>query len=120
MIWWSRLVPPAAALALGAPAVAADSRFSAINFVNETGQTMNDLSIRRSGTQPWHLLTATPPRPGRGIRAVAPYSDIDCAFDLRATLEDSKTVVWSGVNLCEVKSLHLNRNDAGAIWVDYD
>ena len=30
------------------------------------------------------------------------------------------TVVWSGVNLCEVKAVILNRNASGAVWVDYE
>ena len=94
--------------------------FAGINLVNQTGQTMTALFIRRTGTQSWQPLPATPAQPSRGARATSSYNDVDCAFDIKATLDDAKVVVWTGLNLCEVKSLTLNRNAAGVTWADYD
>ena len=55
-------------------------------------------------------------RPGGAID----FKDPDCAFDIQATLQGVGTVVWPGVNLCEVKAVILNRNASGALWVDYE
>ena len=38
----------------------------------------------------------------------------------RPMLDDGTLAVWAGVNLCEVKSVTLNRNASGATWADYD
>jgi hypothetical protein len=29
-------------------------------------------------------------------------------------------VTWAGVNLCDVKSVTLKRDDSAGAWVDYD
>jgi hypothetical protein len=58
--------------------------------------------------------------PSPGARGSIKFTDPDCAFDIQATLQGIGTVVWSGVNLCEVKAVILNRNASGAIWVDYE
>jgi hypothetical protein len=29
-------------------------------------------------------------------------------------------VTWTDVNLCDVKSVTLNRNESAGAWVDYD
>lgn len=106
----------AASLSLAsAPAVAGASAF---NLVNGTGANITSLSIRRFGTQAWQPLAAAP---SAGARSKVDFSDRDCAFDIRATLAGGASATWSGVNLCEVKSVTLNRNAAsGASWVDYD
>ena len=93
---------------------------SGLNLVNNTGQTIFNLYIRRTGTTSWQPLAATPSKPAKGMKATSPFADLDCAFDLKVTLEDKSEPVWGGVNLCEVKSLTLNRNEAGVTWVDYD
>lgn len=106
----------AASLALGAaPASAAAGAFK---LVNATDTDITSLSIRRFGTQPWQALVARPPR---GASVNIDFSDPDCAFDIRATLAGGDVATWSGVNLCEAKSVTLNRNaKSGANWVDYD
>ncbi len=48
------------------------------------------------------------------------FDDPDCAFDIRAKVGGGETAVWSGVNLCETKTVTLRRSDSGATWVDYD
>ena len=78
---------------------------------------MTALFVRRTGTREWRAL---PAKPAKAARATIPFEDADCAFDLKAVLEDGKDAVWSGVNLCEVKLLTLNRNTSGVTWVDYD
>lgn len=105
-----------AALVVGsAPAMAGATGF---NLVNATGANFTSLSIRRFGTQEWQSLAATP---SAGARSKVAFADSDCAFDIRATLAGGASATWSGVNLCEVKSVTLNRNSAtGANWVDYD
>lgn len=104
-----------AALSLpAAPAVAA----GAANFtlVNGTRGALTSVTIRRTGTQDWRpLAIAASP----GGRAVVQFSDPDCAFDIRASVGGAP-VVWSGVNLCEVSVVTLNRAESGAVWVDYD
>ena len=97
------------------PAVAGASGF---NLVNGTGANITSLSIRRFGTQAWQPLAAAP---SAGARSQISFSDTDCAFDIQATMAGGASATWSGVNLCEVKSVTLNRNPAtGASWVDYD
>jgi hypothetical protein len=92
-----RLLIVTALLVAPAPLVAGKGA-AGLDLVNATGQTISNLYIRRTGTT----------------------SDPDCAFDPKVTLEDTTEAIWPGVNLCEVKSLTLNRNDKGVTWVDYD
>jgi hypothetical protein len=99
---------------LPVPAAAGPSGFS---VVNNTGLNMTGLTIRRYGTTDWKQLGSAP---SPGARTSVGFSDPDCAFDIQATLQGVGTVVWSGVNLCEVKAVILNRNASGALWVDYE
>jgi len=106
-----------AASAAVVPASAAAQGAVAFSVVNQTGLTMTDLTIRRFGTQGWRPLGSAP---SPGGRAGVAFKDPDCAFDIQATLQGVGTVVWPGVNLCEVKAVILNRNASGALWVDYE
>ncbi|MEO7787107.1 MAG: hypothetical protein ABIR77_04700 [Sphingomicrobium sp.] len=116
------VLPPllGAALLLAPMRAIASHGAAGFNLVNNSGQALSNLFIRRTGTQSWLPLPAVPPKPAKGLRATSAFADPDCAFDIKATLEDGKEAVWAGVNLCEVKSLTLNRNDAGMTWADYD
>jgi hypothetical protein len=114
-----RLLIIAALTTAPAPLLAAKGA-RGLNLVNNTGQTISNLYIRRTGTTSWQPLVATPPKPPKGAKATSPFADPDCAFDLKVTLEDKSEPIWAGVNLCEVKSLTLNRNEAGLTWADYD
>ena len=106
----------AAALTALAPAPAlADA--SSFTLVNATAANMTSVQIRRAGTQAWKPLGVSP---AAGASGAVQFSDPDCAFDIEASLAGDGTVVWSGVNLCEAKIVKLNRNDSGALWVDYD
>ena len=104
----------AAAAASGTAAAQGAGGFS---IVNQTGLNMTNLTIRRYGTEGWKNLGTAPSPGGRGAMD---FKDPDCAFDIQATLQGAGTVVWSGVNLCEVKTVILNRNASGALWVDYE
>lgn len=104
----------AAALALPSPASAAGA--GAFTIVNGAGAKIESLTIRRVGTDAWKPLAGSP---SIGARQHVDFSDPDCAFDIRASLAGGATVVWSGVNLCEVNAVVLNRTAAGAPWVDY-
>ena len=91
---------------------------SGFNLVNSTGANITALSIRRFGTQDWQPLATAA---SAGARTQVSFSATDCAFDIQAILAGGATAVWSGVNLCEVKSVTLNRNSAtGENWVEYD
>jgi len=105
------------ALALGLCASPA-SAGGASNFtlVNGTGAAMAELSIRRAGSQDWKSLGSAP---APGARTAVQFSDPDCAFDIRAKV-GAAAVTWAGVNLCDVKSVTLNRDDSAGAWVDYD
>ncbi|NUT01611.1 MAG: hypothetical protein HOP96_11620 [Sphingomonas sp.] len=103
--------------AASAPAPVAAQGASGFSVVNATGLNMTGLTIRRYGTQGWKDLGTAPSPGGRGA---IKFADPDCAFDIQATLQGVGTVVWTGVNLCQVKAVILSRNASGAIWVDYE
>jgi hypothetical protein len=103
-----------AVAAVPAPVSAGANGFS---IVNNTGLNMTGLTIRRYGTKDWRDLGSAP---SPGARGSISFSDPDCAFDIQATLQGVGAVIWSGVNLCEVKAVILNRNASGAVWVDYE
>ena len=104
----------ALALVLPGPALAGAGNFT---VVNATGQDISALAIRRFGTDSWKGLSAAP---RAGARSAVQFADEDCAFDIQAKLAGGATAVWSGVNLCDVKAVTLNRSASGALWVDYD
>jgi hypothetical protein len=101
-------------LTASAPAIAGASNFTQ---VNGTGAGLDELSIRRSGTTEWKSLGQAP---SAGARTSMTFSDPDCAFDIRATVSGAGPVTWTGVNLCDVKSVILNRDASVGPWVDYD
>ena len=111
-----KIVLAAALLACGTPALAAPG---ATNFtlVNGTGAALSEVSIRRAGTSEWKPLG---PSPAAGQRAPVNFKDPDCAFDIRAKVAGKDQVTWAGVNLCDVKSVILNRDQSAGPWVDYD
>ena len=96
------------------PAFAGASNFT---LVNGTGAGISDLSIRRAGTNEWKPLGSAP---AAGARGSVAFADPDCAFDLRATVAGAGPVTWAGVNLCDVKSVILQRDPSAGAWVDYD
>ena len=109
-----RAILATALLATPAPALAEAGNFT---LANGTAAAMTAVSIRRSGTEAWKPLGV---RPAPGARGAVQFSDPDCAFDIQATLAGGGSAVWSGVNLCEANVVTLNRNDSGAVWVDYE
>jgi hypothetical protein len=101
-------------LASASPAFAGASNFT---LVNGTSGALAELSIRRAGTSDWKPLGAAP---AAGARGAVQFSDPDCAFDIKATVPGAGPVTWAGVNLCDVKSVTLQRDGAAGAWVDYD
>ena len=104
------------ALAMSAPAHAFAG---AGNFtvVNKTGTNITSLEIRRVGTSAWQPLGGSP---SSGARLAVAFANPDCAFDIRAKLADGGSATFTGVNLCDVSAVILNRGPTGALWVDYD
>ena len=96
------------------PALADAGNFT---LVNKTGSDIASLSIRRVGTAQWTPLGGTP---ANGSRTAVAFANPDCAFDIRATLVDGKSATFSGINLCDVTMVTLNRGPSGDLWVDYD
>lgn len=105
-----RLTLAAAVCAASAatPLLAGASNFK---LVNGTSNGLSEVAIRRAGTSDWKSLGA----PGQ-----IQFSDPDCAFDIRATVSGSGPVTWAGINLCDVKSVTLKRDESAGAWVDYD
>jgi len=99
---------------LPSPALAQASPFV---LVNGTGADVGEVQIRRAGTQDWRKLTTGP---SAGARGSVDFKDPDCAFDLQASVPGAGPVTWSGVNLCDVKSVVLKRDSQAGAWVDYD
>jgi len=108
-----RLAILASLLVTASPAFAGASAFT---LVNGTNGALADLSIRRAGTNEWKPLGSAP---AAGARGSVQFSDPDCAFDIRANVGGSP-VTWTGVNLCDVKSVTLQRDPSAGAWVDYD
>jgi hypothetical protein len=112
-----RLIAPLLALAmvaLPAPAFADAGNFT---LVNKTGANISSLQIRRVGTSAWQPLTGTP---ASGARVAVAFANPDCAFDIRANLAGGQSATFTGVNLCDVTVVTLNRGPGGDLWVDYD
>ena len=97
----------------GSPALAGASDFK---LINGTSGGLANVSIRRAGTNDWKPLGTAP---AAGASGSVQFKDPDCAFDIRANVGGS-TVTWAGVNLCDVKSVILKRDDSAGAWVDYD
>jgi hypothetical protein len=107
-------------IALGALILApapANAGAGSFVLVNGTNDQLSDLAIRRFGTEEWKALGVAR---AAGARGPIDFDDPDCAFDIRARVGGGQMAVWSGVNLCETKSVTLRRSDSGATWVDYD
>lgn len=109
-----KLVLAAALLAGASPVFGGANNFT---LVNGTGAPLTELSIRRAATQDWKPLG---PAPAAGARAPVNFKDPDCAFDIRARVAGKEPVTWAAVNLCDVKSVTLKRDDSAGAWVDYD
>jgi hypothetical protein len=104
-------------IALLASASAADAGASNFILVNGTQVQLQDLSIRRAGSQDWKPLGNAP---SPGARGPVKFTADDCAFDIRANVPGSGPVTWANVNLCDVKSVSLKRDGSAGPWVDYD
>jgi hypothetical protein len=113
------LMPRGSALFMVMLASASAAYAGASNFtlVNGTAGALSDLSIRRAGTNEWKPLGDAP---AAGARAPIKFSNQDCAFDIRANVPGAGPVTWTDVNLCDVKSVKLNRDATAGAWVDYD
>jgi len=109
-----RVATLVATLVSASAAVAGASNFT---LVNGTPAGLSDLWIRRAGTQDWKPLGSAP---AAGARGSINFKDPDCAFDIRANVQGSGPVTWAGVNLCDVKSVVLKRDESAGAWVDYD
>jgi hypothetical protein len=100
-----------------ASAAAAAPGASSFTLVNGTDTQLQQLSIRRAGTQDWKPLGNAP---SPGARGPIQFSAQDCAFDIRANVPGAGPVTWANVNLCDVKSVSLKRDSSAGPWVDYD
>ena len=89
---------------LATPAASAPSD---IAIVNNSGAALRELALRRVGDKAWRPLAVVT---AAGSTARVTFDESDCAFDLRATLPGVGQVVWSGVNLCDVKRVTLHRD----------
>lgn len=87
-----------------------------LSIVNGTGADITGMEVRRVGGKNWQSVALTAPA---GKAASAPFTDPDCAFDLKVALSNGESVIFSGVNLCDAKLLTLRRTGKTA-WVDYD
>jgi hypothetical protein len=111
-----KVVVAASLLASAAPALAVPGA-SDFTIVNGTGAALSELSIRRADTKDWKPLGDAP---AAGQRSPIKFKDPDCAFDIRAKVAGKDQVTWAGINLCDVKSVTLNRDQSAGPWVDYD
>ncbi|HEX3423369.1 MAG TPA: hypothetical protein VHS33_08230 [Sphingomicrobium sp.] len=113
LVAWGPLI----VASLLAPASPVQSGASDFTLVNGTGGALSELSIRRSGTGDWKSLGEAP---AAGAKQPISFNNPDCAFDIRATIPGSGPVTWADVNLCDVKSVTLKRDESAGAWVDYD
>lgn len=111
------LAPLLAASIVAAPLPAAAAGAGNFTLVNRTGANIGALSIRRVGTGSWTRLGGSP---SNGGRIAVAYANPDCAFDIKADLSGGGSATFTGVNLCDVTTVTLNRGPSGDLWVDYD
>ncbi len=113
-----RIFAPLLAVAILAgplPAMAAGA--GNFTLVNKTGANISALQIRRVGTAAWQSLGGNP---ANGGRIAVAFANLDCAFDIKANLAGGASATFTGVNLCDVTTVTLNRGPGGDLWVDYD
>jgi len=113
-----RFIAPLLATAIFAiplPAFAAGA--GNFTLVNKTGANIGALQIRRVGTSAWQSLSGSP---ASGARIAVAFANPDCAFDIKASLAGGQSATFTGVNLCDVTTVTLNRGPSGDLWVDYD
>lgn len=103
-------------VAVGSAAYAAPGA-SNFNLVNGTSGALSNVSIRRAGTSDWKPLAAAR---SPGASGAVQFNDPDCAFDIRGNVGGAGPITWAGVNLCDVKSVTLRKDDTAGPWVDYD
>src|SRR4030095_1625269 len=101
-------------LAAPVPALAAAGNFT---LVNRTGAAITALQIRRVGTTAWQSLGGNP---ANGSRTAVAFANPDCAFDIKASLAGGESATFTGVNLCDVTTVTLNRGTNGDVWGYYD
>lgn len=88
-------------------------------LVNGAGATLESMSLRPAdGTASWRSLTPGSLPAGARASMPSPGGEL-CAFDLRARIGGAE-VTWSSVNLCDVRTVTLNRRRDGTLWVEYD
>lgn len=88
-------------------------------LVNGTSTTLERIAGRPSnpGSGEWRGLG--PGRLSAGARGAVPALGGEmCAYDIKATAGGA-TVEWHDVNLCDVRTVVLNRRADGIVWVDY-
>ena len=112
-----RLIAPLLVLATIATPAHALAGAGNFTLVNKTGANITSLQIRRVGTSAWQPLGGSP---STGARVAVAFVNPDCAFDIRANLADGGSATFTGVNLCDVTAVTLNRGPTGQLWVDYD
>ena len=102
-------------LALASPAWAGPGAGN-FNLVNGTSGALGTVSISRTGAKSGSRLVQFRPQ-----ALLRPYnSRIPIAPLTSARKVGGKAVTWAGVNLCDVKSVTLKRDDSAGAWVDYD
>jgi hypothetical protein len=110
-----RRIAAALLLTFASPAFAAPGA-SGFDLVNGTSAALGNVTISRAGANDWQPLNAAR---SPGARGAVQFKDPDCAFDIRGSVA-GKPVTWAGVNLCDVKSVTLRKDDNAGAWVDYD
>lgn len=86
-----------------------------VAVVNGTGARLSSLEIRPVG-KGWAPLS---PGLSPGARTITEIAD-ECAFDVRGQVAGGAAISWNRLNLCEVRSVTLNRRADGMNWADYD
>lgn len=112
-----RFIAPLLAAAVMLTPVGAYAQAGNFTLVNRTGTNISKLSIRRVGTTAWQSLSGSP---STGSRLAVAFANPDCAFDIKADLVAGGSATFTGVNLCDVTTVTLNRGPSGDLWVDYD
>nr|WP_314447053.1 hypothetical protein [uncultured Sphingomonas sp.] len=88
-------------------------------LVNRAGAVLESIAMRPAdGTVGWRSLAPGSLPAGARASMPSPGGQL-CAFDLRGRINGAE-VTWTSVNLCDVRTVTLNRRSDGTLWVDYD